>query len=104
MLYLVHVAPDLVGVPVPSRKNQIPFVWAFYTCISSSVSVDVLLQIGAPSGLIGAILEAMFGMFLFSSPGTNVLGEVLSYPWRRCRRRCHRWRRQFQDKVFCLLI
>ena len=34
----------------------------------------------------------------FSSPGTNFLGEVLSYPWRRrrCRRRC---RRQFQVKV-----
>ena len=34
---------------------------------------------------------------LFSSPGTNVLGEVLSYPRHRCR--C-RWRRQFQVKVF----
>ena len=34
---------------------------------------------------------------LFSSPGTNVLGEVLSYPRRR-RRRCRR--RQFQVKVF----
>ena len=41
---------------------------------------------------------------IFSSPGTNVLGEVLSYPRRRCRRRrcCRRcrWRRQFQVKVF----
>ena len=52
---------------------------------------------------------------VFSSPGTNVLGEVLSYPQRRCRRRrrrrrhrrrcrrrrcCRRWRRQFQVKVF----
>ena len=40
---------------------------------------------------------------VFSSPGTNVLGEVLSYPRRRCRRRCCcrcRWRRQFQVKVF----
>ena len=36
----------------------------------------------------------------FSSPGTNVLGEVLSYPRRRCRRRRRRWRRQFQVKVF----
>ena len=34
---------------------------------------------------------------LFSSPGTNVLGEVLSYPRRR---RCRRCRRQFQVKVF----
>ena len=35
---------------------------------------------------------------IFSSPGTNVLGEVLSYPRRRrCRRRR---RRQFQVKVF----
>ena len=33
----------------------------------------------------------------FSSPGTNVLGEVLSYPRRR--RRCRRCRRQFQVKV-----
>ena len=40
-----------------------------------------------------------FCLFLFfSSPGTNVLGEVLSYPQRRRRRR--RWRRQFQVKVF----
>ena len=45
-------------------------------------------------------------LLLFSSPGTNVLGEVLSYPRRRCRRRrrrrCRRcrWRRQFQVKVF----
>ena len=46
---------------------------------------------------------------LFSSPGTNVLGEVLSYPRhrrrhrRRCRRRHRRRRcrrRQFQVKVF----
>ena len=39
---------------------------------------------------------------LFSSPGTNVLGEVLSYPRRRrrCRRRCRRCLRQFQVKVF----
>ena len=41
---------------------------------------------------------------VFSSPGTNVLGEVLSYSRRRCRRRrcCRRcrWRRQFQVKVF----
>ena len=39
----------------------------------------------------------------FSSPGTNVLGELLSYPRRRrhrCRRRCRRRRRQFQVKVF----
>ena len=36
---------------------------------------------------------------LFSSPGTNVLGELLSYPRRR--RRCRRCRRrQFQVKVF----
>ena len=44
------------------------------------------------------------GFGFFSSPGTNVLGEVLSYPQRRCRRRrcCRRcrWRRQFQVKVF----
>ena len=33
---------------------------------------------------------------LFSSPGTNILREVLSYPRRRRRRR----RRQFQVKVF----
>ena len=39
--------------------------------------------------------------WFFSSPGTNVLGEVLSYPRRRCRRR--RWRRQFQVKVFFLI-
>ena len=37
---------------------------------------------------------------IFSSPGTNVLGEVLSYPRRRCRCRRRRWRRQFQVKVF----
>ena len=44
---------------------------------------------------------------LFSSPGTNVLGELLSYPRRRrrCRRRRRRRRRccrrrQFQVKVF----
>ena len=44
---------------------------------------------------------------IFSSPGTNVLGEVLSYPRRRhCRRRRRRRRRrrcrrrQFQVKVF----
>ena len=37
-----------------------------------------------------------FFFFFFSSPGTNVLGEVLSYP----RRRWRRWRRQFQVKVF----
>ena len=39
----------------------------------------------------------------FSLPGTNVLGEVLSYPWRRRRRRRRRRRcrrRQFQVKVF----
>ena len=41
----------------------------------------------------------------FSSPGTNVLGEVLSYPRRRrrrcrCRCRCRCRRRQFQVKVF----
>ena len=38
--------------------------------------------------------------YIFSSPGTNVLGELLSYPRRRrrCRRRCRR--RQFQVKVF----
>ena len=39
---------------------------------------------------------------LVSSPGTNVLGEVLSYPRRQRRRRCRR--RQFQVKVFVLLI
>ena len=46
-------------------------------------------------------------LIFISSPGTNVLGEVLSYPRRRCRhrrrrrcRRCRRWRRQFQVKVF----
>ena len=40
--------------------------------------------------------------FIFSSPGTNVLGEVLSYPRRRRRRRRRRRcrRRQFQVKVF----
>ena len=32
-------------------------------------------------------------MLIFSSPGTNVLGEVLSYPRRRRRRRRHRRRR-----------
>ena len=47
---------------------------------------------------------------IFSSPGTNVLGEVLSYPRRRYRRRrrrrrrrrCRRcrWHRQFQVKAF----
>ena len=38
-------------------------------------------------------------IFIFSSPGTNVLGELLSYPRRR--RRCRRCRRrQFQVKVF----
>ena len=40
--------------------------------------------------------------FFFSSPGTNVLGELMPYPRRRrCRRRrrrCRR-RRQFQVKV-----
>ena len=46
-----------------------------------------------------------FVLFLiFSSPGTNVLGEVLSYPRRRRRRRHRRRRRcrrrQFQVKVF----
>ena len=48
-----------------------------------------------------------FQVKVFSSPGTNVLGELLSYPrrrrCRRCRcrrcRRCHR-HRQFQVKVF----
>ena len=36
---------------------------------------------------------------IFSSPGMNVLGEVLSYPQRhRRRRRCRR--RQVQVKVF----
>ena len=35
---------------------------------------------------------------LFSSPGTNVLGELMPYPRRRRRRRCRR-RRQFQVKV-----
>ena len=40
----------------------------------------------------------------FSSPGTNVLGELMPYPrCRRCRRRCRRRRcrrrRQFQVKV-----
>ena len=43
--------------------------------------------------------------WFFSSPGTNVLGELLSYPRRRrrCRRRRRRRccrRRQFQVKVF----
>ena len=37
-------------------------------------------------------------MLIFSSPGTNALGEVLSYPRRR-RCRCRRCRRQFQVKV-----
>ena len=39
--------------------------------------------------------------YIFSSPGTNVLGELMSYPRRRRRRRrCHRCRRrQFQVKV-----
>ena len=41
---------------------------------------------------------------IFSSPGTNVLGDVLSYPRRRRCRRCRRCRRrrrrQFQAKVF----
>ena len=37
---------------------------------------------------------------LFSSPGTNVLGELMPYPrHRRCRRRRCRRRRQFQVKV-----
>ena len=38
----------------------------------------------------------------FSSPGTNVLGELMPYPRRRrrrCRRRRCRRRRQFQVKV-----
>ena len=52
----------------------------------------------------------VFYFILFSSPGTNVLGEVLSYPRRRRRRRRRRHRRrrrrrrcrrrQFQVKVF----
>ena len=42
-------------------------------------------------------LTSEFCIYLFiSSPGTNVLGELLSYPRRR--RRCRR--RQFQVKVF----
>ena len=40
-----------------------------------------------------------FFFFFFSTPETNVLGEVLSYPRRRRRRRRCR-RRQFQVKVF----
>ena len=41
---------------------------------------------------------------VFSSPGTNVLGELMPYPrrrrcHRRCRRRRCRRRRQFQVKV-----
>ena len=47
-------------------------------------------------------LSSILTIIIFSSPGTNVLGEVLSYPQRRrrrrCRCRCHR--RQFQVKVF----
>ena len=44
-------------------------------------------------------LKQLFTLFIISSPGTNVLGEVLSYPRRRRRRRRCR-RRQFQVKVF----
>ena len=42
---------------------------------------------------------------VFSSPGTNVLGKVMSYPRRRCHRcHCHRrYRRQYQVKVSVFL-
>ena len=44
-------------------------------------------------------LSHLTNLSLFSSPGTNVLGELMTYPRRRrrCRRRCRR--RQFQVKV-----
>ena len=67
MLCLVHVAPDLVQVPVPRSENQIPFVWTLSGAMTriSNASFDVLLQLGVPSGHIGAILEVMFDMFIF---------------------------------------
>ena len=40
----------------------------------------------------------LLACYIFSSPGTNVLGELMPYPRRRRRRRCRR-RRQFQVKV-----
>ena len=46
--------------------------------------------------------RGQFQVKVFSSPGTNVLGELMPYPRHRCcrcrRRRCRR-RRQFQVKV-----
>ena len=52
--------------------------------------------------LFVCFLFVCFLVGVFSSPGTNVLGEVLAYPRRRrCRRhRRRRRRRQFQVKVF----
>ena len=53
---------------------------------------------------VKVVFRLDFNFFsFFSSPGTNVLGEVLSYPRRRRRRRrrrCRCRRRQFQVKVF----
>ena len=62
------------------------------------------LRIGhiSPQARSACTLTAISDNQLFSSLGTNVLGEVLSYPRRRRRRRCRCRcrRRQFQVKVF----
>ena len=45
--------------------------------------------------VLGFVTERL----LFSSPGMNVLGKLMPYPRRRCRRRRCRRHRQFQVKV-----
>ena len=85
----------------------------------SKVSCGNLIYHGGLCGMCGLICphkplgtikfaicnhQAYCSLALFSSPGTNALGEVLSYPRRRHRRRRRCRRRQFQVKVFVLLI
>ena len=57
------------------------------------VCVCVCVGGGGGAEAVGVVSLSPPSLNIFSSPGTNVLGEVLSYPRRRRRR-------QFQVKVF----
>ena len=68
--------------------------------IPDTINIDEYFKIGIKYIFL-VIGLCLFYIFL-GSPGTNVLGEVLSYPPRRRRRhrRCRRRPKQFQVKVF----